>query len=236
MKLFRKFIPTLILALAAALPLTTASRAGAVTIPGYDGSLTTVPRVEPRPEVTLDQAKWLFHLMATQTDISFRFPKDGCYARAHLMVKRMQRMGYQPGKVWSFARMGESLCCKTRNDPKGFVQWGYHVAPMIRTRLANGILYDLVIDPSMFRGLVTIKAWATAQKTTRGRLPYICKTRIGQAPTGPDGKKAGTGYWPGPDPKRGVDYHAGSVMKYFKHYEGRTAPKWVLDLPKKLAA
>jgi hypothetical protein len=235
MKLLRKFIPSLIVALAAVLPLAAVSSANALSITERPqpraSSLTSVSQ-----PIGLDQARKLFNTMAAQKDISFRFPTDGCYARAHIMVRRLQHMGYKPGKVWSFARKGESLRVKTANDPKGFVQWGYHVAPTIKTRLSNGKVYDLVIDPSMFRGLVTVSTWAKAQKTTQNRLPFICKTRIGQAPTGPDGKKPGTGYWPGADPKRGADFHAVNLMKYFKPYEGRTAPKPVLAMATKLAA
>jgi hypothetical protein len=255
--MFRKLIPALIVALAAVLPLTTASRARAYAIPGSNLVIPDQCFTGGEPVVSLEQAnrifqtssgkrqltgiarivsaeraQQLFDLMAGQGDISFGFPVDGCYARAHLMVRRLQLLGYRPGKVWSFG----NLCCQTSNHPKGFVRWRYHVAPTITTRLANGKLEDMVIDPSMFSGPVPVRTWASAQSTSPTRLPYTCKTAIGEAPIGPSGERfAGTGYWPGANPKCGIDLYSIAVMKAFKPYERKVAPGRVQEKLTELA-
>jgi hypothetical protein len=187
--------------------------------------------------VNPEQAKALFRKMAAQRDIAFHFPVDGCYARAHLMVRRMMRMGFHPGKVWTFALKGQTLRVRTRFVAgRKYVNWGYHVAPTLRVRYPSGKVYLMVIDPSMFRAPVTVSRWVNAQKPNLSSRIWVSRTRFGQAPTGPDGKrKAGSGYWPGINPRRGPDAHALAVMNYFKPYEGRLAPKWVLNMPKKLA-
>jgi hypothetical protein len=188
-----------------------------------------------RPKVlSWTQARIVFKLMALQSDISFGFPTDGCYARAHLMVRRLQALGFHPFKVWSFAN-GERLFCRTRSNPRGYVEWAYHVAPTLLVRSSKGKIRHLVFDPSIFKRPVTIARWARAQKRYQNsRNPFICITRIGQAPRKPIGICPGTGYWPGADPRHGADYHALGVMKLFKPWEGRMAPKKVLALASRI--
>jgi hypothetical protein len=188
------------------------------------------------PAITAKEAIKVFDLMAGQPDISFRFPIDGCYARAHLMVRRMQALGYRPGKAWTFARSKrEPLVCRTRNHPRGYVTWRYHVAPTIRVRIDKKV-YTMVIDPSMFTRPVKVRQWARVQRRYRNsRTPYYCKTRVGQPPRKPSGRRApGSGYWPSADPRRGKDYHAERVMKLFKPYEGRVAPKKVMKMASRM--
>src|SRR5262245_42007789 len=48
--------------------------------------------------VTYKQAAQVFRWLAGQRDIAFGYPSDGCYARAHLMIRRMQERGYRPYK------------------------------------------------------------------------------------------------------------------------------------------
>jgi hypothetical protein len=200
-------------------------------------SRTATTRVPARPKagtlpqdhtVSLTKAGEVFRWMARQNDISFRYPTDGCYARAHLMIRRMQKNGFKPWKVWSFAN-GESLYVRTTNHPSGHVTWRYHVAPILRVRLQDGQQRWYVIDPSMFKAPVTIAAWRNAQKRPGGRYdPYVTITRLGVAPIDATKKRLpGTGYWAGPDPKEGTDLHAVRMMKLYKPHEGRLPPRTV---------
>jgi len=197
----------------------------------------TMTRVPARPRtgslpsgetITLAQANQVFRWMAGQSDISYRYPADGCYARAHLMIRRMVRRGMKPWKVWTFAN-GESLYVRTSNIPSGHVEWRYHVAPILRVRLQNGKQRWYVIDPSLFRRPVPIATWKNAQRRPSSRYqPYVTLTRLGQAPVGPTGKRLpGTGYWPGHDPRGGQDSHAVRMMKVYKPLEGRMPPRTV---------
>jgi hypothetical protein len=181
-------------------------------------------RTAPAGTVTPKQAKKVFAWLAAQKDIAFRVPSEGCFARAHLMVRRMQRLGLRPGKVWAFANR-DSLRARTPYHPRGFVEWKYHVAPFLRVRSSEGKVYNMVLDPSMFNRPVSVVAWRNAQRKYKNSRPYICKTWPGQAPTMANGRRAlGTGYWPAKDPASGADAHAKKVMRLLKPYEGRALP------------
>jgi hypothetical protein len=188
---------------------------------------TTLTHVPPVPEVgpmassdtvTLAEAKRTFDWLAGMQDISFGYVDDGCYARAHLMIKRMQARGLKPAKVWSFAN-GEPLHVKRTNGT--YVTWRYHVAPMLRVRLNNGKQAWAVMDPSMFPGPVPVSKWGQAQKKPNGRYnPYITLTRLGQAPRDPHGRRyPGTGYVPGADPSRDLNGYSMMIMRRYKPLE-----------------
>jgi hypothetical protein len=246
MTLLRRVVPALVLALGLLVPSAVPAQVPAASAPAKAETVQAAARkstsgkkgrkkAHRRPAITLEEAKRLFEIMAKQPDISFGFPVDGCYARAHLMVRRMQALGYRPGKVWTFARSKrQPLVCRTANHPRGYVTWRYHVAPSVRVRIDKKV-YTMVIDPSMFQGPVTVSRWARAQRSRNKRTPYMCKTRIGQPPRKPNGRRtAGSGYWPSADPRRGKDYHAERVMRLFKPYEGRVAPKKVMKMVSRL--
>jgi hypothetical protein len=186
----------------------------------------------PSETVTLTKAKEVFNWMARQKDIAFRFPTDGCYARAHLMIRRMQRNGFRPRKVWAFAN-GDTLYARTRNHPDGHVTWGYHVAPVLRVRIDSKTQRWYVIDPSLFQGPATVGQWEAAMKKNKNsHRPYLTLTQPGVPPTLLSKRKsAGSGYWPAADPKEGVDAHAVAIMRKYKPYEGKRPPKGLVLLP-----
>src|SRR5437016_2066172 len=111
--------------------------------------LPPVKPVQIIPVLTQGQADAAFAQIAAYKDIAFTYPIDGCYSRAHLMVERLIQLGFQPSKVWCFAH-GESLTARTAHDPRGFISWGWHVAPTLPVRNEDGIVFDMVIDPSLF--------------------------------------------------------------------------------------
>jgi hypothetical protein len=209
---------------------------------GYEAELRIsnrpIPKLKPRTStgplpanvtVTYERVVEVFKLMVNQRNrdvIAFRYPVDGCYARAELMVEQMQRMGLKPYKIWSVAN-GEELFARTKNHPRGYVTWGYHVAPVVRVRLSENSQRWYVIDPSMSDLPMTITQWEQAQKrTSKSPRPYLTITGIGVPPTWVDGKKKpGTGYWPGQDPGMGKKAHALATMKKYKPWEGKAPPK-----------
>jgi hypothetical protein len=212
---------------------------------GYDVELrisnVPVPVTPPRPPsgmlplsetVTLQKARDAFDWMNRQADIAYRFPADGCYARAHLMSQRMIKNGFKPRKVWCFAN-GEALYARTKNHPDGFVTWSYHVAPLLRVRFENNSQRWYVIDPSLFHEPVPVAQWEAGQmKSKESHKPYLTLTKLGQPPTLLSGKKAnGTGYWPATDPKDGPDNHALALMKKYKPFQGLRPPKGLVLLP-----
>ncbi|MGB8510859.1 MAG: DUF4157 domain-containing protein, partial [Pyrinomonadaceae bacterium] len=135
-----------------------------------------------------------------QSPIPFHYPPDGCYARAHMMVQRMTELGYASEKVFAISTMpgglnvhsgyaadvlqppgvlvNDPLCAGVARgtQPDPLVTWWYHVAPVIRVRNAAGAVTEMVIDPSVAGGPLTIAQWtglASAQPFTRLRVNEI---------------------------------------------------------------
>lgn len=96
--------------------------------------------------------------------IPFRYPDDGCWARAHEMCRLMIGMGLSPRKVWIDASSLHRLHVSTKNHPQCFVEWGWHVAPTLCVR-GPGFLQTqrMVMDPSLFTTPVTESTWKGVQ-------------------------------------------------------------------------
>ncbi|MFO0927386.1 MAG: protein-glutamine glutaminase family protein [Gemmataceae bacterium] len=200
---------------------------------GYEVELrisnTPIPKVGPPPStpqlpkgetISLAKANEVFKWLAGQTDLAFRYPTDGCYARAHLMCERLQKQGFKPRKIWSVAN-GEELYARTKYTAKGYVTWAYHVAPMVRVRLDGEKQKWYVLDPSLFDGPVTLRQWMLGQmRRSEGHRPYLTLTAPGEAPQWLDGaasQAAATGR-AGIRPRRA---HALATMKKYKQREPR---------------
>ncbi len=102
--------------------------------------------------------------------IPFNYPTDGCWARAHEMVRLMLAMNLNPKKVWI---QGWPLNAATKNDPDCTVQWGWHVAPTLCVRqrwfpFPRG--EQMVIDPSLFTTPVTKAQWKGVQGNPNATL------------------------------------------------------------------
>ena len=144
--------------------------------------------------------------MADEPDIAFKYPNDGCYARAHLMIQRMEQRGISYdmlGKVWNEG----DLWVRTRYDEynTGVVQWTYHVAPYIQVYQNNGAIESMVIDPSLFGKPVPVEAWKDIQHDPNS----ILSLRKPDEPLYPNGSS----YWRGMnDPAQGKDANARAKM------------------------
>lgn len=91
--------------------------------------------------------------------ITFMYPDDGCYARAHEMCRIMIDEGATPGKIWIHKRW---LNVDTPNHPSCGVTWRYHVAPTLEVTVGSSTAV-YVIDPSMFSEPVHQDVWTFAQ-------------------------------------------------------------------------
>ncbi len=114
------------------------------------------------------QAQQAFNAMAATTCdpttvpppcIPFLYPDDGCWARAHEMYRLMLNMGLQPNKVW----IQGTLRTYTKNNPRCFVPWNWHVAPTLCVRTGWFQTVDMVIDPSLFNRPVDEPTWKCVQ-------------------------------------------------------------------------
>ncbi|UCF05212.1 MAG: hypothetical protein JSV33_15040 [bacterium] len=134
------------------------------------------PNPGPDPPVSPQRAQDLFDMMnarscdpctATAPCIPFKFPDDGCYARAHEMCRLMFAEGEQPEKVWIYG----SLDVPTSNHFNCRVGWWYHVAPTLLVTTSSGD-EKWVIDPSLCSGPVTLDEWRDKQGDSSATFEY----------------------------------------------------------------
>jgi hypothetical protein len=157
-----------------------------------------------------DLAAEIFAEFAADEGLALRFPADGCYARTHLMVRRLLDRGLAPSKVWAFAASEtDPLWTETHDHPDGRVEWQYHVAPVLVVREPDGNLRGMVLDPLVFDRPVPVEQWRSALHDT----PTLIRTAPGEPPLPARG---GTGYWPGPDPLEGPDVHASETLEDYR--------------------
>ena len=108
--------------------------------------------------------------------IPFRYPDDGCWARATQMCRLMFASGYSPRKVWIRRSAGNILHVNTRNHPQCFVEWWYHVAPTLCVRTGSWWWpfshTRMVMDPSMFTTPVPLATWKAAQNEPGASLEH----------------------------------------------------------------
>lgn len=98
-----------------------------------------------------DEVNNTFTEIAARDDIPFAYPMDGCYARAHKIVRILEDKGIIAGKAF----LEGELFIDTKY---GEVGWGYHVAPVVLVKKGNAIL-PYVIDPSLFSKAVPYEEW-----------------------------------------------------------------------------
>jgi hypothetical protein len=164
--------------------------------------------------VELDQAAAIFAEFAATEELALRFPVDGCYARTHLMVQRLLGLGLAPSKMWAFAAsVADLLWAETPHHPRGRVQWGYHVAPVLLARGPDGAAREMVFDPLLFDHPVPLEEGRIALHDT----PTLIRTAPGEPPL-PD--RGGSGYWPALDPLEGPDVHARETLEDYRHRSG----------------
>jgi hypothetical protein len=130
------------------------------TPPEADEELSDVTVLSPQ------KAEELFKLLAEDKNVPFRFADEGCYARAHYMAQKLERLGVISGKVFI---EGQYLHVASPESPNKEVYWGFHVASVVKVRVGNKI-ENMVFDPSIFSKPVTIAEWEDIQTRPPGRF------------------------------------------------------------------
>jgi hypothetical protein len=110
--------------------------------------------------LTQKEAAALFQEFASNPEIPFGYPLDGCYARAHKMVMLMEKKGIISGKAWV---TGDILV----DTSMGVAEWGYHVAPVVLVQEKNGPA-PYVIDPSLSNSIIPFSEWKAKMLTKKG--------------------------------------------------------------------
>lgn len=133
----------------------------------------------PKGALTPEAAQAWFDKFKQRSDIPWNYPNDCCYARAEVMAQELSKSGIDVGKEWNYATDNDHwLKVYTRDAPKGYVSWVYHVAPTVPV-FTNGKLIRMVIDPSITQGPVTPEQWREIQGQSSSELvetnatPYV---------------------------------------------------------------
>lgn len=85
--------------------------------------------------------------------ITWLYPEDGCQARAEQVNVRVSRPGVgklKPHKLFVFGnylRYPPGLVVDTDNSFEGRVQWGWHVAPVVKNSAGEPIVLDPALNP-----------------------------------------------------------------------------------------
>ena len=103
-------------------------------------------------------ADYLFEYLSNLSHIPFDYPEDGCFARAHAMVRELDDLGINSAKSF----IEGNLRVETDKSPKGYVKWSYHVAPTILV-YKNGKVVPYIFDPSIFDKPVPVEEWHKIQ-------------------------------------------------------------------------
>jgi hypothetical protein len=96
------------------------------------------------------------------TPIPYRYPKDGCFARAQVMATLLKQAGYTVDKQWAICAGGLTAKTPHGGDQPGYgeplqVGWWYHVAPIVYGQMDAPVPF--VLDPSTADKPVPIGDW-----------------------------------------------------------------------------
>lgn len=122
----------------------------------------------PEKPLTPARAKDVFDTLAGMEEIAFGYARDGCYARAHLMCRTLFGMGLPAKKAWAFETGND--CLEVTQEDGDKIEWWFHVAPVLPVKMQDGKQENMVFDPSLFDGPVTLEKWGESMKACADSL------------------------------------------------------------------
>jgi hypothetical protein len=120
--------------------------------------------------VDFDRAAEIFADLVQHPDIPPGYLDDGyCAVRAELLCQRIQQLGGIPEKSWALAQDSMGFDRFSIEAPDGNLeQFSFHIAPAMPVKMPDGRIEDLVLEPALFDGPVTLQQWGEAMKGARG--------------------------------------------------------------------
>jgi hypothetical protein len=113
------------------------------------------PAVVEISVIDQNTANELFLKFSKDEKIPFKYPTDGCYARATYMSDLAEKEGIIMGRVYAEGNL--QVLTPLKKFPT--VQWGWHVAPVAYVKSSTGKLVPTIFDPSLFKGPVSVDVW-----------------------------------------------------------------------------
>jgi hypothetical protein len=123
----------------------------------------------------MKQALGLFDRLADNRDMVFEKITQLCYARAHLMARAMEREGYTPRKAWAVVGGNKfpDVFFEFNSAAGQRLKWRFHVAAALPVRQADGRVENMVFDPTLFDGPVTLREWGKALGLPKRNLSVV---------------------------------------------------------------
>jgi hypothetical protein len=162
------------------------------------------PAPDKNQPLTPQQAIAVFDWLAGMKDVAYQYATDGCYARAHIMCRRLMAEGLTLKKAWAFEEEGEYYRVLLQDGSKQ--RFGFHVAPVLPVMTAKGAVVNMIFDPAFFNGPVTEQEWGGI--VTNGWPPVMDIKPFGVAPSG-----YANDYIPRQKIAEDLDQHAMKVME-----------------------
>ncbi len=118
---------------------------------GFRGRFGDAPPAKPAKGIlSEEEAQEYFRKVAGMKDIPFDYVSEGCFARAHVMAHRLEKLGLAVEKIWA---KGGAL------RPRKEIRWEYHVAPAVWVQGKDGDISRRVFDPSLADRPLTPEQW-----------------------------------------------------------------------------
>jgi hypothetical protein len=120
------------------------------------------------------QAEKLFNTVALAQNMSYKYLKDGCYARTTAITRIAEKEQIYMGRIYA-----EGLLRYKTNDVPIVTQlWGWHISAVVSVLVKNKPTI-MVIDPSLFSKPVTEKEWEKALQVPGRPSTYITTVYYG---------------------------------------------------------
>lgn len=96
-----------------------------------------------------------------EMDIAYYYPEEGCYARAHLMAKKLEEQGIVTAKAFALGHEKPYLLLRIKNPYNNRYQhWAFHVAPLVMVALPGAEEpAPMILDPSLHHEPLTLESW-----------------------------------------------------------------------------
>ncbi len=95
---------------------------------------------------------------------------EGCSDRAHRMTMKLSEWGFSSRKIFA-VRTAPLLSARSAMPAGVTAGWAFHVAPVVRVRHESGQVYEVVIDPTLRRGVLGVDDWLGLMGV--GRSDYL---------------------------------------------------------------
>jgi len=118
----------------------------------------------PVSVVKEEELHQIFSDLAKDPKYAFEVVENGCWGRAHIMARELEKRGIRVGKIFA---EGDLTVSTTKAVNGTGVRWSYHVAPVIAVETKKGVELR-VMDPAMFEKAVLVKTWTDKMLPSKG--------------------------------------------------------------------